>query len=115
MLCKILAFGLATSMATLPLCTNVLAWGCGGWSRSGSATFTGRYGNTYSGNWSRSGGFGAGGWNRSGYGSITGPYGNTYSRSYYGSGYYGGGFRGGYVSGPYGSAYVGGVYRRPYW
>jgi hypothetical protein len=100
-------------LVALTLSTNVLAWGYGGWSRSGSATFTGRYGNTYSANWSRGASFG-GGWNRYGYGSVTGPYGNTYSRIYVGSGYNGGGFHGGYVSGPYGSAYVGGVYRRPF-
>jgi len=108
------------SAATLLMSTNALAWGCGGWNRSGSASFTGRYGNTYSANYSRGGSFGGGGWNRYGSGSVTGPYGNTYSRSYSGSGYYGrgyyaGGFRGGYVSGPYGAAHVGGVYRRPYW
>jgi hypothetical protein len=106
MLRKILALTFAVFAATLLMSTNALAWGCGGWNRSGSASFTGRYGNTYSGNYSRGGSFGGGGWNR---------YGNTYSRSYSGSGYYGGGFRGGYVSGPYGAAYVGGVYRRPYW
>jgi hypothetical protein len=77
------------SAATLLMSTNALAWGCGGWNRSGSASFTGRYGNTYSANYSRGGSFGGGG-------------------------YYGGGFRGGYVSGPYGAAYIGGVYRRPY-
>jgi hypothetical protein len=115
MLHKILALTVAVSAATLLMSTNALAWGCGGWNRSGSASFTGRYGNTYSGSYSRSGSFGGGGWNRYGSGSVTGAYGNTYSRSYSGSGYYGGGFRGGYVSGPYGGAYVGGVYRRPYW
>ena len=115
MLRKILALSVAVSMATLLLSTDVLAWGYGGWSRSGSGSFTGRYGNTYSANWSRGGSFAGGGWNRYGYGSVTGAHGNTYARGYVGSGYYGGGFRGGYVSGPYGSAYVGGVYRRPFW
>jgi hypothetical protein len=122
MLRRILALCLivAVSAATLLMSTNALAWGCGGFNRSGSASFTGRYGNTYSGNYSRGGSFGGGGWNRYGSGSVTGSYGNTYSRSYsasgsYGRGYYAGGFRGGYVSGPYGAAYVGGVYRRPYW
>jgi uncharacterized membrane protein len=86
---KILALTVAVSAATLLMSTNALAWGCGGWNRSGSASFTGRYGNTYSTNYSRGGSFGGGG-------------------------YYGGGFRGGYVSGPYGAAYIGGVYRRPY-
>jgi uncharacterized membrane protein len=86
---KILALTVAVSAATLLMSTNALAWGCGGWNRSGSASFTGRYGNTYSANYSRGGSFGGGG-------------------------YYGGGFRGGYVSGPYGAAYIGGVYRRPY-
>jgi uncharacterized membrane protein len=89
MLRKILALTVAVSAATLVMSTDALAWGCGGWNRSGSASFTGRYGNTYSANYSRGGSFGGGG-------------------------YYGGGFRGGYVSGPYGAAYIGGVYRRPY-
>jgi uncharacterized membrane protein len=89
MLRKILALTVAVSAATLLTSTNAPAWGCGGWNRSGSASFTGRYGNTYSANYSRGGSFGGGG-------------------------YYGGGFRGGYVSGPYGAAYIGGVYRRPY-
>jgi uncharacterized membrane protein len=89
MLRKILALTVAVSAAPLLMSTNALAWGCGGWNRSGSASFTGRYGNTYSANYSRGGSFGGGG-------------------------YYGGGFRGGYVSGPYGAAYIGGVYRRPY-
>ena len=115
MLRKILALTIAVCAATLLLCADALAWGGGSWNRSGSASFTGRYGNTYSGSYSRSGSFGGGGWNRYGSGSVTGAYGNTYSRSYSGSGYYGGGFRGGYVSGPYGAAYIGGVYRRPYW
>ena len=110
MLRKILALTVAVSAATLLMFTNALAWGCGGWNRSGSASFTGRYGNTYSANYSR----GGGGWNRYGSASVAGAYGNTYSRSYSGSGYYGGGFRGGYVSGPCGAAYVGGVYRRPF-
>jgi hypothetical protein len=30
--------------------TNALAWGGGSWNRSGSASYTGRYGNTYSRN-----------------------------------------------------------------
>jgi hypothetical protein len=115
MLRKFLALTVAISAATLPLSTSALAWGCGGWNRSGSASFTGRYGNTYSGNYSRGGSFGGGGWNRYGSGSVTGAYGNTYSRSYSGSGCYGGGFHAGYASGPYGAAYVGGVYRRPLW
>jgi hypothetical protein len=114
MLRKILALTVAVCAATLLMSTNALAWGCGSWNRSGSASFTGRYGNTYSANYSRSGSFGGGGWNRSGYGSVTGAYGNTYSRSY-GSGYYGGGFHAGYVSGPYRTAYGAGVYRRRIW
>jgi hypothetical protein len=115
MLRKILALTVAVYAVTLLMPTNTLAWGCGSWNRSGSATFTGRYGNTYSANYSRSGSYGGGSWNRSGSISGTGAYGNTYSRSYSGSGYYGGGFHAGYVSGPYGSAYAAGVYRRPIW
>jgi hypothetical protein len=114
MLRKILALTVAVSATALFMPTNTLAWGGGSWNRSGSASFTGRDGNTYSGNYSRSGSFGGGSWNRYGSGSVTGAYGNTYSRSYSGSGYYGGGFRGGYVSSRYGAAYVGGVYRRPF-
>src|SRR4029077_19978938 len=106
MLRKILPLTVAVSAATLLMSTNALAWGCGGWNRSGSASFTGGSGNRYSGNYSGGGSFGGGGWNRYGSGSVAGPYGNTYSRSYSGSGYYGGGFRGGYVSGAYGGGVV---------
>src|SRR5215471_11594899 len=74
MLHKTLVLCAAIFAATFLLSTNVLAWGCGGWSRSGSATFTGRYGNTYSANWSCSGGFGGGGWNRYGYDAVTGQF-----------------------------------------
>ena len=115
MLRKILALTVAVCAATLLTSTNALAWGCGSWNRSGSASVTGRYGNTYSANYSRSGSYGGGGWNRYGSVSGTGAYGNTYSRSYSGSGYYGGGFHAGYVSGPYGAAYAAGVYCRPIW
>jgi hypothetical protein len=114
MLPSIFALIVSASAATLLMSTNALAWGCGGWNRSGSASFTGRYGNTYSGNYSRGGSFGGGGWNYYGSGFVTDS--RSYSASgSYGRGYYARGFRGGYVSGPYGAAYVGGVYRRPYW
>src|SRR5271166_2366918 len=102
MLRKILALSVAVSAATLIMSTNALAWGGGSWNRSGSASYTGRYGNTYSRNYSSSGSFAGGGYHGGGY---------------YGGGYHygGGGFHAGYVSGPYGAAYVGGVYRRPIW
>ena len=103
MLRKILALSVAVSAATLIMSTNALAWGGGSWNRSGSASYTGRYGNTYSRNYSSSGSFAGGGYHGGGY-----HYGG-------GGGYYGGGFHAGYVAGPYGAAYVGGVYRRPIW
>src|SRR5208283_3590484 len=79
MLRKILALSVAVSAATLIMSTNALAWGGGSWNRSGSASYTGRYGNTYSRNYSSSGSFAGGG--------------------YHGGGYYGGGYHYGAVEG----------------
>ena len=67
MLRKILAFSFAVSAAALIMSTNALAWGGGSWNRSGSASYTGRYGNTYSRNYSSSGSFAGGGYHSGGY------------------------------------------------
>lgn len=104
---------LALSLFALPVLatTDAFAWGGGSWNRS--ASYTGRYGNTYNAN--VSGSYGGGSWNRSA--SVSGPYGsasrNT-SGHYGGFGCYGayGGFHAGYVSGPNGTV---GVYRRAVW
>ena len=95
MLRKILALTFAICMATVLMSADARAWGRGGWSRSGSVSYTGCYGNTYSRSYSRSGGgYHYGGW-RGGY---------------YGGGYYGGGFRpGSFVAG-----YAAGVYNSQY-
>jgi len=42
MLRKILIVTVAICAAKLFVSVDSLAWGCGGWSRSGSGTFTGR-------------------------------------------------------------------------
>ena len=64
MLRKILILAVSICAATLfVLPPDALAWGCGSWSRSGSASYTGRYGNTYSRSWNSSGsGYHYGGW-----------------------------------------------------
>ena len=107
MLRKILILAVSICAATLcVLPPDALAWGCGSWSRSGSASYTGRYGNTYSRSWNSSGsGYHYGGW-----GGYHGGYYGGYHGAYYGGGggYYGGGFRpgaflAGYVSGLYNS------------
>ena len=100
MLHKILVLTAAVYAAALFSSTDALAWGCGSWNRSGSASYTGRYGNTYSRSWSSSGsGYHYGGYHYGG-------------GAYYGGGggYYGGGFRpgsflAGYASGVYNSQY----------
>jgi hypothetical protein len=97
MLRKILALTFAICMATVLMSADARAWGCGGYSRSGSVSYTGRYGNTYTRNYSASGHYG--GWN----GGYRGYYGG-------GAGYYGGGFRpGSFVAG-----YAAGVYNSQY-
>jgi hypothetical protein len=105
MLRKILTLAVsicAGALVVLP--PNALAWGGGSWNRSGSASYTGRYGNTYSRSWSSSGsGYHYGGW-----GGYHGGYYGGYHGAYYGGGggYYGGGFRpGGFLAG-----YASGVY-----
>jgi hypothetical protein len=98
MLRKILALTVALCVATLLMPANAMAWGGGSWNRSGSASYTGRYGNTYSRNYSSSGSFGGGGYRYGGY---------RYGGYHYGGGaYYGGGVRpGGFLAG-----YAAGVY-----
>ena len=78
MLRKILALTFVICTATVLMSADARAWGCGGWSRSGSVSYTGRYGNTY-----------------------------TRSYSGYGGGYHYGGWRGGYYGGG-GAYYGGG-------
>ena len=114
MLRKILVLTVATCMATLLIPSKAMAWGGGSWNRSGSASYTGRYGNTYSRSWSGSGS----GYHYGGYGGGYHYGGGTYSGYHYGGGgyygdgggYYGGGFRpgsflAGYASGVYNSQY----------
>ena len=103
MLRRILALTFAICTATVLLSTDARAWGCGGWSRSGSVSYTGRYGNTYTRSYS---GYG-GGYHYGGYGGYR--YGG-WRGGYYGGGYYGGGFRpGSFVAG-----YAAGVYNSQY-
>src|ERR1700739_79259 len=88
MLRKIFLLTAAVCAATLLTSADALAWGGGSWNRSGSASYTGRYGNSYSRSYSGSGSF---------------------SGDRYGGGYhYGGGY--GYGGGgyPYGGGGVGG-------
>ena len=97
MLRKILALTFAICMATVLMSADARAWGCGGYSRSGSVSYTGRYGNTYSRSYS---GYG-GGYH---YGGSRGGYYRG------GGGYYGGGFRpGSFIAG-----YAAGVYNSQY-
>ncbi len=104
---------LAASAAALLLPTHAFAWGAchtsstswggGSFDHSGSTTWTGRYGNSYTTSHSGSGSYGGGYHSYSG--SGTGAWGNTYH--YSGGGYggvYGGGIHAGYVSGPYGGS-----------
>ena len=86
MLRKILVLTVVVCMGRLLIPSEAMAWGGGSWSRSGSASYTGRYGNTYSRSYSSSGsGYHGGGY----YGGY--HYGGG---SYYGGGggYYAGGF-----------------------
>ena len=81
MLRKTFVLTVAVCIAALLMPTDTMAWGGGSWSRSGSASYTGRGGNTYSRSYSSSG---------SGYHYGGGSYGGGY---HYGGGtYYGGGY-----------------------
>ena len=105
---KILALTFAICMATVLMSADARAWGGGGWSRSGSVSYTGRYGNTYSRSYSSYGG----GYHYGGYGGYYGGGDGYYGGGggYYGGGYYGGGFRpGSFVAG-----YAAGVYNSQY-
>jgi hypothetical protein len=109
MLRKILGFTLVVYAIALFTPADALAWGCGSWSRSGSASFTGRYGNTYSRSWSGSGsGYRYGGW---------GGYHDGGWRGYHYGGYYGGGggyYAAGFRPGGYLAGYAAGVYNSQY-
>ena len=89
---KILALTSGICMATVLMSADARAWGGGGWSRSGSVSYTGRFGNTYSRSYSgygggyHYGGYRYGGWRGGYYGGGGGYYGG-------GGGYYGGGLR----------------------
>jgi hypothetical protein len=98
MLRKIFILSFTACAATLLFSDNAWAWGCGSWSRSGSASFTGRYGNTYSRSFSSSGS----GYHYGGYGGY--HYGGYYGGgAYYGGGFHPGAFAAGYASGVYNS------------
>jgi hypothetical protein len=105
MLRKILSFTLVVYAAALFTSANALAWGCGSWNRSGSASYTGRYGNTYSRSYSSSGSFSGGGYHYGGYHYGGAYYGGGYHYAT-GGGYYGGGFR----PGAFLTGYAAGVY-----
>ena len=107
MLRKIFVLTVAVGMATLLMPPDAMAWGGGSWNRSGSASYTGRGGNTYSRSYSSSGSGYRGGYG-GGYHYGGGSYGG--GGRYYGGGggYYGGGFHpgsflAGYASGVYSS------------
>ena len=101
MLRKILTLTVSIFAGTLVvLPPNALAWGGGSWNRSGSASYTGRYGNTYSRSWSGSGG----GYHYGGWGGYHGGYYGG-GGGYYGGGFRPGGFLAGYASGVYNSQY----------
>jgi hypothetical protein len=103
MLRKILALAVAACAATLLMSADALAWGGGSWSRSGSASYTGRYGNTYSRSYSGSGsGYHYGGWGGYHYGG-SGGYHYGGGGGYYGAGFHPGSFLAGYASGVYNS------------
>ena len=104
MLRKILTLTVPICAATLFIApADVLAWGGGSWNRSGSSSYTGHRGNTYSHSSSGS----ASGHHYGGYGGYHGAYYGGYHGPYYGGGYYYGGgfdrrsFLAGYAAGVY--------------
>ena len=104
MLRKILALTCAICMATVLMSADARAWGYGGWNRSGSVSYTGRYGNTYTRSYSGSGGgYRYGGWRGGYYGAGRGYYGG--GGAYYGGGFRPGSFLAGYAAGVYNSQY----------
>ena len=106
MLRKILPLSVIFWSAASLFSGEALAWGGGSWSRSGSVSYTGRYGGTYSRSFSGSGsGYHYGGWG--------GYHGGYYGGYHYGAGgYYGGGFH----PGAFAAGYASGVYNsQPYY
>jgi hypothetical protein len=89
MLRKLLALTLPLCVATLLMSGDALAWGGGSWSHSGSTSYTGRGGDTYSTSHSGSGSYG--GYHYGGGGA------------YYGGGFHPGRFVAGYAAGAYNS------------
>ncbi len=104
MLRKILALTVAVCAATLLMSADGLAWGGGSWNRSGSASYTGRGGNTYSRSYSGSGSFSGDRYGGGGYHYGGGGYRYGYGGG--GGGYYAGGFHpGSFVAGYAAGAY----------
>ena len=101
MLRKTIALTAAVCAGTLLLSADALAWGGGSWNRSGSASYTGRGGNTYSRSYSSSGSFASGGYHGGGY--RCGGYHYGGGGGYYGGGFHPGGFVAGYAAGVYSS------------
>jgi hypothetical protein len=108
MLRKILAPTLAVCTATLFMSADALAWGGGSWNRSGSASYTGRYGNSYSRSYSGSGSFSGGGYRYGGGGYGYGGGGYHYGGAGYGGG--GGYYAGGFHPGSFVAGYAAGAY-----
>ena len=113
MLRKILTLTVSICAATLFVSSaDLLAWGGGSWNRSGSASYTGRRGNTYSRSYSGSGsGYHYGGWggyHGAYYGGYHGAYYGGYHGPYYGGGYY---YGGGFHPGSFLAGYAAGVYK----
>src|SRR5260370_21322312 len=111
MLRKILALTVAVCAATLLMSADALAWGGGSWNRSGSASYTGRGGNTYSRSYS---GYGSFSGDRYGGGGYHYGGGYRYGGGAYGGGYhYGGGggyYAGGFHPGSFAAGYAAGAY-----
>ena len=108
MLRKILALTVAVCAGTLLMSADALAWGGGSWNRSGSASYTGRGGNTYSRSYSSSGSYdryGGGGYH---YGGGGYRYGGGYRFGYGGGG--GGYYAGGFHPGSFAAGYAAGAY-----
>jgi len=101
MLRKILALTVAVCAGTLLMSADALAWGGGSWNRSGSASYTGRYGNSYSRSYSGSGSFSGGGYRYGGGGYHYGGAGYGGGGGYYAGGFHPGSFVAGYAAGAY--------------
>ncbi len=99
MLRKILVLTVAVCAATLLMSADALAWGGGSWNRSGSASYTGRGGNSYSRSYSGSGSFSGDRYGGGGYHYGGGGYGG--GGGYYAGGFHPGSFAAGYAAGAY--------------